>query len=290
MDPLQELLAQVDKLPTLPDMIVRIEAELNDPECDLRRVAELIALDPVMTGHLLRMANSVIFGGVGRTTSTLGAITRLGSRETRNLVVTSAVIHVLACDDTKFDLRDFWTLGLASAICARQIARDLRYPLPDEAYLGGLVHCLGEAVLAVYFPTRFSKALDQAGGDGIDLVQTTWAEFGFTHPVLACHVLERWNFPRPVVEAVEYHLEPDAAPEEGLLASIVLASDRICRELGFASFEPPDPERSWVAEIPEEFTSLLLETGFPDLDTYVTEQKDHLKEVGTLVSSVFSRS
>ena len=50
MDPLQQLLAQVDKLPTLPDIIVRIEAKLNDPECDLRRVAELIALDPVMTG------------------------------------------------------------------------------------------------------------------------------------------------------------------------------------------------------------------------------------------------
>ncbi len=270
-------------------MIVRIEAELNNPECDFRRLAELIALDPVLTGHLLRLANSVVFAGGTRMTSTLGAITRLGARETRNLVLTCTVIHVLPSTDS-FNLREFWTLGLASAICARQIARDLRCPVPDEAYLGGLVHCLGEAVLAVYFPLRFSKALEQAQREGIDLVQTTWTEFGFTHPVLACEVLERWNFPSSVVEAVEYQLAPDAAPTEGLLASILLASDRICRELGFASFEPLDPERSWVAEIPEEFTSLLLETGFPDLDSYVTQRKDQLEGVSTLVSSVFSRT
>ena len=290
MDPLQELLEQVDQLPTLPDMLFRIEAELNKPECDLRQVSEMIALDPVMTGHLLRMANSAIFGGGARMTSTLGAITRLGIRETRNLVVTSAVIHVLPSGDSNFNLRDFWTLGLASAICARQISRDLRCSVSDEAYLGGLVHCLGEAVLAVYFPIRFHEALDRARSESIDLVQAVWAEFGFTHPVLACKVLERWNFPGPVVEAVEYQLAPEAAPQEGLLASILLASDRICRELGFASFQPPEAERSWVAEIPGEFTSLLLETGFPDLDTYVTEQKDHLKEVGTLVSSLFAHS
>ena len=289
MDPLQELLEQVDKLPTLPDMLVRIEAELNDPECDLRRVAELISLDPVLTGHLLRMANSALFGGCGRTTSTMGAITRLGAHETRNLVLTAAVIHVFPSGSTKFDLREFWTLGLASGLCARQIARELRHASPEQAYLGGLVHCLGEAILAVYFPNRFAEALAEAEGESSDLVQATWTEFGFTHPVLACHVLERWNFPRPVVEAVEYHMNPNAAPNEGLLASILLASDRICRELGFASFEPSDPERSWVAEIPGEFTALLLETGFPDLDTYVTEQKEHLKEVGALVTSVFGR-
>ena len=169
------------------------------------------------------------------------------------------MIHVLPNKNSNFNLRDFWTLGLASAICARQISRDLRCPVSDEAYLGGLVHCLGEAVLAVYFPIRFDKALDRARSESIDLVQAVWAEFGFTHPVLACKVLEHWNFPRLGVEAVEYPLAPDT-------------------------------ERGWIAEIPGEFTSLLLETSFPDLDTYVTEQKDHLKEVGTPVSSLFSGS
>jgi len=289
MDPLQELLVQVDKLPTLPDMIVRIESELDDPECHLRRVAELIALDPVLTGHLLRLANSVLFGGSGRTTSTLAAVTRLGIDETRRLVLTSAVIHVFPDEPTGFDLREFWTLGLASAICARQIARDLRMATPDLAYLAGLVHCLGEAVLAVYFPPRFSKALAAAKLESGDLAEATWAEFGITHPVLAAHILERWNFPRPVIEAVAHQLAPDAAPNEALLASIVLASDRICRELGFASFQPSGPKRPWLAEIPDEFTCLLLETGFPELDAYVNEQKDHLQEVGALVSSFFSR-
>ncbi len=288
MDPLKELLVQADNLPTLPDILIRIETELGNPECDLRKVAELMALDPVLTGRLIRMANSALFGGCGRTTSTVDAIMRLGARETRSLVITAAVIQVLDTKSSMFDLREFWTLGLASGICARQIARDLRHSVPDQAYLGGLVHCLGEAILAVHFPERFAKALTEARIEDSDLVQATWAEFGFTHPVLCCHVLERWNFPTAVIEAVEYHLEPDEAPNEKLLASILLAADRICRELGFASFEPSDEDRVWLADIPGEFTRLLLDVGYPDLDFYVTEQKEQLTEVGTLVNSVFS--
>ena len=59
MDPLQQLLAQVDKLPTPPDMIVHIEAELNDPECDLRRVAELDTYVTEQKDHLKEVGTLV---------------------------------------------------------------------------------------------------------------------------------------------------------------------------------------------------------------------------------------
>jgi len=290
MEPLKELLAQVDTFPTLPDVVIRIEQELNKDKCDLRKVAELIALDPVLTGHLMRIANSAFFGGRARTTTTSEAIMRLGARETRSLVMTATVIRTFGSEESQVDLRAFWTLGLASAICARQIARDLRQPFADQAYLGGLVHCLGEAILAVYFPQRFAKAVEEARSGNCDLVQSVWTEFGFTHPVLACHALDRWNFPSEVIEAVEFHLDPDAAPIEQLLASVLLAADRICRELGFASFEASDDERAWLADIPGDFTRLLLDAGYADLDAYMTEQKEHLKEVGALVTSLFTPS
>ena len=106
-------------------------------------------------------------------------------RETRNLVLTAAVIDVLDPKSCPLDLREFWKLGLASAISARRIARDVRYGMVDQAYLGALVHSMGEAVLAVFYPDRFLKAIDEARDQGCSLVESVWAEFGFTHPALA---------------------------------------------------------------------------------------------------------
>ncbi len=97
-----------------------------------------------------------------------------------------------------------------------------------------------------------------AQAPGCDLVQAIWSEFGFTHSALTCAVLERWDFSANVIEAVEFHLDPD------------------------------DREQGWLSEIPDEFTHLLLDVGYSDLEAYVTEQKSHLSEVSTLVQSVFS--
>ncbi len=287
MGPLEELLAQVDNLPTLPDVHVRAAQELVSADYDFNKVGELLAMDPVLTGRMIAMANSVLFGGVQRVNSVLEALRRLGASETRNLVLTAGVVQLFQSSDPRIDLREFWSLGLASGICARQMARELRSAPPDQAYLGGLVHSLGEVILAVHCPERFGRALRDAQAPGCDLVQAIWSEFGFTHSALTCAVLKRWNFSANVIEAVEFHLDPGEAPTQQVLASILLASDRICRELGFVSLDPGDGEQSWLSEIPDEFTQLLLDVGYSDLEAYVTEQKSHLSEVSTLVQSVF---
>ena len=119
MDPMKELLAQVDDLPTLPDVYVRIADALGAAECDLRKVGEMIALDPVLVGRLIRIANSALFSSAGRADSIVDAIVRLGARETRNVVITAAVLQVLDPKASEINLRDFWTLGLASGVEAR---------------------------------------------------------------------------------------------------------------------------------------------------------------------------
>ena len=288
-DPLDELLKQVDSLPTLPEVQLQAAEHLSDLDCDLQKVVSIVALDPVLTGRLIQLANSPFFGSVGRSTSLLSAMNRVGAREARNLIMSAAVIDVLKVKTSSLDLRAFWTLGLASAISARRIARDIFYTDQDKAYLGGLLHCIGEAVVAIYFPDRFSRALEDTRTHTCGLVEAVWAEFRFTHPVLSRRVLEKWNFPADVIEAVEYHLDPDEAPNETLLASIIFASDRICRELGLGGAEPCNPERLWLDDIPADFVSRIADVGYPDMDAYVSVQKEQLAEVGPLVNSIFSR-
>lgn len=288
MEPLESLLKQVDNLPTLPDVHLRIVRQLDDPDCNLREVSDMIALDPVLSGRVIRMANSALFGASGRTDSLNSAILRIGTRDTRNVVLTAAVMDVLSPSSTAIDPREFWSMGLASALCARQLSRDLGYTGLEQAYLGGLVHSLGEAVLALYFPDRYMRAIEDAKASQCALVEAVWSEFGFTHTVLCARLLEKWNFAPQIVEAVEYHLDPGEAPNEPLLATILLCADRICRELGFGIPDPGTPERSWIADIPEAAVEQLQNRGHADLDEYMAAQKDQLQDVMSLVQAVFS--
>lgn len=288
MEPLESLLRQVDDLPTLPDVHLRIVRQLDDPDCDLRDVSDMIALDAVLSGRVIRIANSALFGASGRTDSLRGAILRIGTRDTRNAVLTAAVMDVLSPSSAALDPREFWSLGLASAMSARQLSRDLGHGGLEQAYLGGLVHSLGEAVLALYFPDRYLRAIEDARASQCALVEAVWSEFGFTHPVLCARLLEKWNFAPQIVEAVEYHLDPGEAPNEPLLATILLCADRMCRELGFGITDPGTPEHSWVGDIPDAVVEQLLNRGHPDLDEYIAAQKDQLQDVTSLVQAVFS--
>jgi HD-like signal output (HDOD) protein len=289
MDPLESLLSQVEALPTLPDVHLRIVEQIDDPRCNLRKIAEQIELDPVLTSRILGMANSALFGAGARTASVATAIQRLGTRDTRTLVMTAAVLDVFDAKRSRINLREFWTLGLASAICGRNLASEIGGVDPDHAYLAGLVHCMGEAMLGIYFPDRFYEAMVEARNQRVALVEAVWTEFGFTHPALCKEVLRRWNFPASVVEAVEYQLDPGEAPTAKLLASIVFASDRMCREMGLGTSEPGQPERNWLEEIPHDLLHQLQAKGYPSFHAYIERHRELLQGVAATVGAIFSR-
>jgi HD-like signal output (HDOD) protein len=288
MEQVEQLLQQAHNLPSLPNLHVRMLGILDEPDSDLRDLARMIGYDPSLSGRVMRLANSPLFGAGGSEPSLDTAVVRLGTSGIRHALLTSVVMTALPSSSAVFNAREFWALSVASALSARKIARDLRYARPEDAHLAGLVHCVGEAVLAVHFPERFERAVEEAQQDGCGLVETMWAEFGVIHPALCARVLEEWRFPRAIIEAVEYQLDPREAPNQFLLASIVLSADRIGRQLGIGAEDPSDVSHAWVEEIPEEIVQRLLDAGYPPLDVYIGIHQEVLSEIGELVAQLFS--
>ena len=282
------LLARVEKFPTLPDVVLRVSRALLDPEADLHAVAQMIELDPTLSAHLIRAANSPLFGtlsvdSVGR------ALGRLGTEQTRSAVITVALLKTVPKLPSPYSIRSFWVLGLASGVVARRIARDLAFPDPEQAYLAALVHCLGEAYLAIEYTDRVRGAMQnwrELGGEFEDYLSK---EFGCELPEVTAGLLASWNFPPAIVEAVRWHWYPDCAPaDQSMLASIVLAADRLCRDLGLGVADPGPEEKAWIEDVPEEFEQRLAQRGYPDLTFYLLDLHDDLREVERFANSVFS--
>lgn len=285
---LAPLLEHVEKFPTLPDVVLRVSRALLDPEVDLQGVAQLVELDSALAAHLIRAANSPPFGGasidsVGR------ALGRLGTEQARSAVTTVALLKAAPKLPAPYSVRSFWVLGLASAVLARRIARDVAYSDPEQAYLAALVHCLGEAYLTIEHTERVRAAMQSWRELGGDVEHYLSKEFGCEVPEVTAGLLACWNFPPVIIEAVRWHGSPDCTSgDQALLASIVLAADRLCRSLGLAGACHGRDEKAWIEDVPCALQARLAQHGYPDLTFYLLDLHDDLREVERFANSVFA--
>jgi len=285
MNDVAQLLAQVEHLPTLPEVPLRVLQLMDDPETSLGDVSVEIALDPVLAGRVLKLANSPLYAGRGGADTLASAVVRIGLREVRTLVVTVGVVQAFNSPTRILSLREAWRHAIGSAVLARKLASDTKLREPDRAYLAALLHDVGALVLALCFEDRFERAilnarkLDLPGCDALE------NEFQVAIPVLSARILDHWNFPAPIVEAVEHQRAPERAPEQQALAELLLASDRICRHCGLGIEYPGDSRREWLREIPPK----LLERAARDVavSDYLAGLTTALDMLGQILGVLF---
>jgi HD-like signal output (HDOD) protein len=59
----EKLLETKGDLPPLSDIFINLEGRINDPESDIEEISSLIQTEPVLSGRLIKLSNSVLFGG-----------------------------------------------------------------------------------------------------------------------------------------------------------------------------------------------------------------------------------
>ena len=94
MSQILEKIKDRDTLPPLPDVVVRVHRQLNDPENSAREISKLITSDPVLTGRVLKVCNSARYStGLSDVKNLRIAITRLGRNELKNIVYRHAMLN-----------------------------------------------------------------------------------------------------------------------------------------------------------------------------------------------------
>jgi len=87
-----QLLQLNNDLPPMPDIVQQIDIKIKNPETSLVDVAKMIETEPVLTGRILKLANSVKYsGGRSACKSLAMAVGRLGLKTVRELVYSFAL-------------------------------------------------------------------------------------------------------------------------------------------------------------------------------------------------------
>ncbi len=135
------------QLPSLPEVTLRaLEACRKDES--YRQIGEIVSSDTGLMVRVLALANSAIYGRPGEIRSIEHALLRLGTDCVRTLILTAALRQLLfdLGADQWGQLRDFWRHSLTTALTARALATLTRYADPDEAFLLGMLHNIGELI------------------------------------------------------------------------------------------------------------------------------------------------
>ena len=229
-----EILAQIDSLPPMPAVAVQLLEATQNPDVDLGQVAHLIECDPAMTANLLRACNSPFYGLRREVTSIRQATGLLGLKQVVQIAVTLLASRYLAPSQEGYDLApgELWRSSVAAGIAAELLARECKYPQPSTAYTAGLLQDMGKIVLAEHLGGLLPQIRKLTEEQGIGWEEAERQVVGIPHPEVGAALLERWNFPATLVEAVRCHHHPAGATLDPTLSHISHLADALTMTLG----------------------------------------------------------
>ena len=245
-----DVINQVQDLPSLPAVVMELLNSLDTDDIEIATVAKKVALDQALTAKTLRLANSASFSKQVKVTTIQHAITFLGFQTMRNLITTAAVTGCFPSGRcTGFDDKAFWRHSIATAACAKILARHLGFN-QDYAFTAGLLHDIGRLVLVTQFPVQYAAVIKYRREHDCHLLEAERTVLGITHVIAGTALAEHWNFSETMQIGIAGHHTPDI-PGAGFLAAIIHVADAITHALDLSKNEetlvPPISLIAWGA-------------------------------------------
>jgi len=219
----------IDELPTLPHVVSQVLEKTRDQNSRLDEIVDLISTDQALVSTYLRLVNSAFYGFNRRITTLKQAITLLGFRSVRNVVVNAGVVGIFRRRTfNTHHRRRLWDHSVACAVAARLLAERGGYPAREEAFTAGLLHDIGKVVIDQYAPKDSAAIMERVEG-GEEPREAERAVLGVDHPRIGAWIAERWHLPKTLCAVIEHHHDPDGSERDEDLVRIVAAANAVAR-------------------------------------------------------------
>jgi putative nucleotidyltransferase with HDIG domain len=241
------ILQQLEELPTLPAVAMRVLEAASDDLSSARQVVELISSDPALTARILQLVHRADLGVRGEVNSIERAVVLLGFDAVRSAVLAVSVFQSFSerpaqASAGRFDRDEFWKHCVAVACCAELLAEAAGGSeiAPAEAFVCGLLHDLGKVALDAALPKSFSRVVEAADLLRGNIADVERSVIGLDHMVVGKRMAEKWQLPAVIRDVIWLHGQhPQALPAtvtSPRMVNLVTLADLIVREqhLGYS--------------------------------------------------------
>jgi HD-like signal output (HDOD) protein len=187
---------------SLPAVAVEVLRLTENPKADVRALRECLQQDPAITAKVLRVVNSSLFGLSHSVGDLNEAVSLLGIKQLKLLVLGFSLPEKLFVDIAREQLDWYWSTTLTRAVAAREVSEQLFKRAGDEAFLAGMMQDLGVLVLLRELGAPYAGLISESIHRHADLTNLEATALGFNHIQLTAGLLNRWRMPETLVRAI----------------------------------------------------------------------------------------
>jgi HD-like signal output (HDOD) protein/nitrogen-specific signal transduction histidine kinase len=218
---------KLNRLPSLPHVLVDMLQACQGNRTSFQEMSVIIGRDAAITARVISLANSSFYNRGSEINTIDRALLVLGTDTIKTIVITTSVQQFFSGFSTEHTvfLKQFWRQSLTCALIAKSIAILTSYPNPEEAYLTGLLHNIGELVLDSNYPEQYAPLITEA------LTETAKLEaeqqlFSFNHAEVGAWLAKEWDLSDFTADAIQFHHVSSHAVQDAhhLVKLIYLAS------------------------------------------------------------------
>jgi HD-like signal output (HDOD) protein len=235
-DPVDALIKSI-RIPPRPSLLADLQRELAAPDPSPDTIGRIVASDVGMSGALLKLANSAIYGGRRKAKSIEQAILFLGINQVAALM--TGLLARQAIPANSAALASFWDISTRRAQAMVFLSRRMRIGEPDVAHTFGLFCDTGVPLLMERFAdygATYAAASLEAVRPFTALEQERHAT---SHAAIGCMLARNWGLSENVGWAILHHHDyavlEDAATAplvRSMVALSLLAENAICKYQG----------------------------------------------------------
>ncbi len=258
--------------PTTTELALRVQRQIDDPDCSIDRLAKLVQADPMLAARVVAVANSAVYNRSGRAIDDIrSAVSRLGFNTLRVLaaaVVVRQMQGMAGSPAHRAMAMTLWEHTAHVAALAQVIARRVTHVNPDTAFFAGIIHEIGGFYLIARCDTH--PGLLESGHGSL----LAWDEGGAA--AVGRAVLRQLGAPAAVLEAIEGMWQGYLAMPPQSLADTLLLADQLA---------PVESPLSQLAGAGREGTAVDIDVALDDatLSAILEESK---AEVDSLIEAL----
>ena len=231
---IKRIMTQVRAFPGMPATAAKLLRLLDDSDSSASQIEEVLRYDPGLTANILKLTNSAYFGIPSRVSSIRQAVVLLGWKRLLQLVMTMCMSTVMKKPVPGYDMPggELWRHSIAVSVAAETVVKALQIPEAEEVFTAALLHDVGKLVLGG-FVSEDLQQIEKMVQKGIAFEVAEFIVLGIDHAEIGARILKKWAFPEDLVNAVNWHHNPETCDQQCTLSDIVHIANVLGLMVGF---------------------------------------------------------